>query len=53
MTNSGTKNTGKNGVEELNLVQRLAEVGISLSAERNINALLEKIVDEAASFNAF
>ena len=50
MAEEGAKHTNKNGVEELNLVQRLAEVGISLSAERNINALLEKIVDEAASF---
>lgn len=34
----------------LSLIQRLAEIGISLSAEHNIDALLEKIVTEACRF---
>ena len=50
VVNESARKAGENSAEELNLVQRLAEVGISLSAEKNINALLEKIVDEAASF---
>ena len=35
---------------DLSLVRRLADIGISLSAERDINTLLEKIVSEALSF---
>lgn len=34
----------------LGLIQRMAEIGISLSAEHNINVLLEKIVTEACNF---
>ncbi len=37
-------------VESLPLLNRLAQIGISLSAERNMPALLEKIADEALSF---
>jgi len=44
------KNHGYSETVELNLVQRLADIGISLSAEHNIDALLEKIVTEALSF---
>ncbi len=40
----------KESREDLSLLNRLAQIGISLSAERNIDALLEKIVDEASVF---
>lgn len=35
---------------QINRIQRLAEIGIALSAEKNINKLLEMIVDEAMDF---
>jgi HD-GYP domain-containing protein (c-di-GMP phosphodiesterase class II) len=38
------------GRHQIQLVKRLSKIGIALSAEKNLNKLLELIVDEARSF---
>ncbi len=38
-------------VEEYDLVRRLVQIGVALSAERDLNRLLELIVDEARKFS--
>ena len=38
---------GQYAADDVNDIQRLIEIGISLSSERNLDALLEKIVDAA------
>ncbi|MBF0290665.1 MAG: cyclic nucleotide-binding domain-containing protein [Nitrospinae bacterium] len=38
---------GQSAADDITQIQRLIEIGISLSSERNLDALLEKIVDAA------
>lgn len=50
MAVAGDLNEKKVGSSELDLIQGLADIGISLSMERDLPKLLEKIVEEAIAF---